>query len=106
MTAFTLRSREEADFINKLQFNPGDVLPSDRERIRRKARLLQALAMEGLGQAEVMLVLEDQECCRTVRTRIIAAGDERIVLERGVSIPIRCIHKVEWCHDPASPGRH
>jgi hypothetical protein len=102
MTTHTVNSREEADFLARLEFKNQDVLSSAGERMRRKANLLEALAMESINQSEVLITVEDLRCCRKIRSRILAAGNDRVVLERGISLPLHCIHRLEIMSLPES----
>jgi hypothetical protein len=82
--------------LSNLLFNDFDVLFTDREKILRRASLIKATTMESISSAEVVLTVEDQSCCRKIRSRILLTGDDRVVLGNGVSIPIRSIHAVEF----------
>lgn len=69
-----------------------EVLSSHKLRMERRARLLEAIALPG---TEVWLFIESLLTCTRIRTRILAAGDDRVVLEHGLSVPMQCIHRVE-----------
>jgi hypothetical protein len=45
---------------------------------------------------EVVLTLEDKDSQKKLRSRIIAAGNDRVMLDKGVSIPVQCIVNVEF----------
>jgi len=96
MTFFTLSSPEEVESFSRLHFKEYDVLSSPREQIRRKANLLKAVALESMNRAEVVLTFEDQTSCKKIRSRILATGDDQVMLDKGFSIPIHCIHFVEF----------
>jgi hypothetical protein len=91
-----MNASEEAEFFARMNFVDYDVLSSPREKIRRKANLLKAVALESLNKAEVILTVEDQHSCKKIRSRIVATGDDQVVLEKGFSLPIHCIHYVEF----------
>lgn len=82
--------------LEALSFRSEDVLKNQRERIKRKADLLRAMTMEGINQTEVILTFQDQIELRRMRTRVIATGDDRIVLSQGQSLPIHSIVDVEF----------
>jgi hypothetical protein len=88
-------SPDDATFISQLRVTSNDVLTPGREQRTRKVRLLQAVALGTTRSTEVMLTVEDQLCCRRIRTRVVAAGDDRIMLEKGLSIPLQCIRRVD-----------
>jgi uncharacterized protein (UPF0248 family) len=45
---------------------------------------------------EVVLTLEDKDSQKKLRSRIIAAGSDRVMLDKGISIPVHCILNVEF----------
>lgn len=96
MTYFIMSASEEAEFFSRLNFKEHDVLSSPREKLRRKANLLKAVALESISNAEVILTLEDQHSCKKIRSRIVATGDDQVMLDKGFSLPIYCIHHVEF----------
>ena len=96
MTMFTLSSAEDIAAITGLHYKSEDVLPTPLLRIRRRAGLLKAVALESLNKEEVILTLEDKNSVRKVRSRIIATGDEQVLLEKGVIVPVRSICRVDF----------
>ena len=96
LNTLTLNSREELFQIKALEFVTEDVLKTPRERMRRRAQLLQAVALESIGQTEVILHLESLPKQKKIRTKIVATGDDRVVLDKGLMIPIHCIYMVEF----------
>jgi uncharacterized protein (UPF0248 family) len=82
--------------IEKMAFRTDDVLDTQRARIKRKAHLLRAMALEGIDQTEIILTFQDDIELRTLRTRVVATGDDSIVLLHGQSLPIHCILDVEF----------
>lgn len=96
LNILTLNSREELFQIKSLEFVTEDVLKTPNERMRRRAQLLQAVALESIGQSEVILHLESLPNQKKIKSRIVATGDDRVVLDKGLMIPIHCIFKVEF----------
>jgi hypothetical protein len=92
----TFSGIDDFDLIKDSRYTQTDVLLSNSARLRRRAHLLRAVALESLEQTEVVLTLEHDFSCTKLRSRIIATGDENVVLEKGLSIPIRCIHRIEF----------
>jgi hypothetical protein len=82
--------------ISKMVFSEHEVLKSDRERILRMASLLKASTLESIHPTEVVLTLGAKHETAKIRARIMATGDERVVLDGGFSIPIHCIYTVEF----------
>jgi len=91
-----IHSRYDLDTIARMVFKTQDVLNSEKERIRRSASLLKAAVLDSLNKVEVILTLEDKETQMKLRSRIIAAGNNRVMLDKGVSIPVQCILNVEF----------
>ena len=91
-----IHSRYDLDTIARMVFKTQDVLNSEKERIRRSASLLKAAVLDSLNKVEVILTLEDKETQMKLRSRIIAAGNNRVMLDKGVSIPVHCIVNVEF----------
>jgi len=96
MTILTFNSAQELEAISKLSFKKTDVLDSQRDKIKRHASLLKAVVMDSLHKAEVVLIVEDQDSTKKLRSRIIAAGNDRVMLDKGISIPVHCISHVEF----------
>ena len=91
-----IHSRYDLDTLARMVFKTQDVLNSEKERIRRSASLLKAAVLDSLNKVEVILTLEDKETQMKLRSRIIAAGNNRVMLDKGVSIPVQCILNVEF----------
>ncbi len=96
MTVLTFNSVVEIEAITKLNFKTNDVLQSERERVRRHAHLLKAAALDSFDGRAVILTVEDQNSIRKLRSRVMATGDNKIMLEQGLSIPVHCIHTIEF----------
>ena len=96
MTMLTLNSEEELEIISQLAFKSSDVLATEREKVNRKANLLKAAVLDSISREEVVLTLEDNYSFKKLRSRVIATGDERVMLDKGLSIPVQCIHHVEF----------
>ncbi|MFN5295966.1 MAG: hypothetical protein ACK5BL_10580 [Flavobacteriales bacterium] len=96
ITTLNIHSRYDLDTLARMVFKTNDVLNSERERIRRSASLLKAAVLDSLSKMEVVLTLEDKDSQKKLRSRIIAAGNDRVMLDKGVSIPVHCILNVEF----------
>jgi hypothetical protein len=96
MMMITLSAAEDVAAISNMHFKTDDVLATPIQRIRRRAGLLKAVALESISREEVILTLEDLNSVRRVRSRIIATGDEQVLLEKGIVIPVRSICRIEF----------
>ena len=96
LTTLTIHSRYDIDTLARMIFKTQDVLNTEKERIRRSASLLKAAVLDSLSKMEVVLTLEDKDSQKKLRSRIIAAGSDRVMLDKGISIPIQCILNVEF----------
>ncbi len=96
MNTLSLRSENDIHIITKMVFKDHDVLTSEGEKVRRNASLLRASVLDSLHKQEVILHLEDRVTSRKLRSRIIATGNERVMLENGLSIPVQCIRIIEF----------
>lgn len=84
------------DQINKMVFSDHEVLRSDRDRILRMASLLKASTLESIHPTEVLITVGGHHEMHMIRARVMATGDERVVLDGGLSIPIHCIYSVDF----------
>jgi hypothetical protein len=96
INTLTIHSRYDIETIARMVFKTQDVLATEKERIRRSASLLKAAVLDSLNKVEVILTLEDKESQKKLRSRIIAAGNDRVMLDKGISIPVQCIREVEF----------
>jgi len=96
MSTLTVHCPTDFETIVNMEFQTADVLTSQRDRVRRHASLLRAAVLEGINECEVLLLVEDTKSVKKLRSRIIATGNDRVLLERGLSIPVHCIRQVEF----------
>lgn len=96
ITTLNIHSRYDLETLTRMVFKTHDVLNTEKERIRRSANLLKAAVLDSLNRVEVILTLEDKDSLKKLRSRIIAAGNDRVMLDKGVSIPVECIIHVEF----------
>ncbi|MFM7234466.1 MAG: hypothetical protein ACKOZM_07725 [Flavobacteriales bacterium] len=92
----SIHSRSDIETLGRMVFKTDDVLLTEKERIRRSASLLKAAVLDSLNKVEVILTLEDHESQKKLRSRIIAAGNNRVLLDKGISIPVNCICAIEF----------
>ena len=96
ITTLNIHSRYDLETLARMVFKTQDVLNTEKERIRRSASLLKAAVLDSLCKVEVVLTLEDHDSQKRLRSRIIAAGNDRVMLDKGVSIPVNCIKHIEF----------
>lgn len=96
ITTLNIHSRYDLETLARMVFKTQDVLNTEKERIRRSASLLKAAVLDSLSKVEVVLTLEDHESQKRLRSRIIATGNDRVMLDKGVSIPVNCIKHIEF----------
>ena len=78
ITTLNIHSRYDIETLARMVFKTQDVLNTEKERIRRSASLLKAAVLDSLSKVEVVLTLEDKESQKRLRSRIIAAGNDRL----------------------------
>lgn len=96
MTTLNMHSENDVEVIGTMVFKSTDVLVTEREKITRNAGLLKATVLDSLSEFQVVLVLEDMNSQKKLRSRIIATGNDRVMLEKGLTIPLFCIRSVEF----------
>jgi hypothetical protein len=96
ITTLNIHSRYDLETIARMVFKTQDVLNTEKERIRRSASLLKAAVLDSLSKMEVVLTLEDHDSQKRLRSRVIATGNDRVMLDKGVSIPVNCIKHIEF----------
>ena len=96
ITTLNIHSRYDLETLARMVFKTQDVLNTEKERIRRSASLLKAAVLDSLSKMEVVLTLEDHDSQNRLRSRIIATGNDRVMLDKGVSIPVNCIKHIEF----------
>jgi acyl carrier protein len=96
MTMLSIHSANDVEILARMVFKADDVLKTEREKIRRHASLLKAAVLDSLSNFEVVLTLEDKESFKLLRSRIIATGDDRVMLDKGLTIPVQCIKQIDF----------
>lgn len=96
MDTLNLHSEDDFYLIRKMVFNDHDVLTTTRERLLRSANLMKAAVLDSINSIAVVLVVEDRESQKKLRSRIIATGDQHVLLENGLTLPVNCIKHIEF----------
>ena len=86
----------QKEVINKLYFPPDDVLDSSSDKTLRRIDIIKATRLGNTSRYKVKILFKDDEGVKIVDTTIWAVTENRIVLKKGVVIPIHRICKVEF----------
>lgn len=66
------------------------------DKLKRASNLMKAAVMDSVSGSEAILYIQVSEKIQKVRSRVIAVGNERVMLERGISIPVSSIIDIEF----------
>lgn len=86
----------DKSYLQKTVFTEQEVLTTHTARTRRQAKLLSAATLETAKKTEVIITFEDQNSCTRLQTGIFALTDDKVLLNCGRSIPLNCIHDVQF----------
>ncbi len=84
----------EKECISFLKFPDNDVLKSVDEIKIRNFNLDRALKLGNLEHNKIRIVFEDDEAVKQVETTVWGVTDKRVILKKGVLIPIHRIHEI------------
>ena len=93
---YAIQDTEDFETVLSLSFPKQDVLVTETDRQKRKANLIKAVTLESLAPTEVVLYLETKAGCQKVKSRVLATGDQQVLIERGFAVPISSIHRVDF----------
>jgi len=62
----------------------------------RQVDIIQAMRLGNIERYKVKIIFEDTESIKMVKTTIWAVTERRIVLKRGVVIPVHRIHSIKF----------
>lgn len=83
----------EKETINSLNFPPFEVLEDYADIVQRASDLRRALTLGNLEHSKIRIYFEDNESKKMVETTVWGVTDNRVILKRGVNIPINRIYK-------------
>ena len=86
----------EKEEVCNLYFPQDDVLKDPAEMVMRESDIIQAMRLGNIERYKVKIIFEDTESVKMVNTTIWAVTEERIVLKRGVVIPVHRIHSIKF----------
>ena len=82
--------------VDKLYFPTNDVLDDSAKRMMRKVDIIQAMRLGNIERYKIKIIFEDTKSIKMVHTTIWAVTEKKIVLKRGVVIPVHRIHAIEF----------
>ena len=92
----TLTPHSDKTNFQKTKFPIKEVLSSYTDRTKRQAQLLSAATFDISQKTEVIITFEDEKSCMRLQTGIFALTDDKVLLNCGRSIPLHCIHDVQF----------
>ena len=84
----------EKEEVALLKFPDAEVLTTKDEIKIRAAGLDRALKLGNLEHNKIKIIFEDNEGVKQVNTTIWGVTDKRIILKKGIVIPINRIHEL------------
>jgi hypothetical protein len=83
----------EKEVIESLHFPNADVLEDEEEIQQRNSELQRALSLGNLEHLKIQIFFEDDQSKKVVDTTVWGVTDKRVILKKGVYIPINRIYK-------------
>lgn len=84
----------ERDTIPSLQFPRDEVLDSDSEMEQRVMDAYKGMLMGNIYKGKVKIIFGDQEGIKQVETIIWEVTEHRILLKKGIQIPLHRVYKI------------
>ena len=86
----------EKEKIESLKF-PNEEVLLDKESIKeRESELNRALSLGNLEHSKIKIYFEDDKSRKLVETTVWGVTDKRVILKKGVVIPINRVHRISW----------
>ena len=86
----------EKETIDGIQFPDGDVLRSTEARQARALKIHRATNLGNIENYKVHILFEDGDSKKKVFTTIWAQTHEKVVLKKGVAIPVKRILDIQF----------
>ncbi|MDI9311721.1 MAG: hypothetical protein QM535_16035 [Limnohabitans sp.] len=83
----------EKEVIDKLHFPENEVLEGKEEILQRNSELERAMSLGNLEHSKTKIYFEDDKSKKVVETTVWGITDKRVILKKGVVIPIHRIYK-------------
>jgi len=84
----------EKEAVEQLKFPAEEVLKEKEDILQRKTDLDRAMALGNLEHVKMKIFFEDEVSKKMVETTVWGITNERVILKKGVVIPIHRIHKI------------
>lgn len=84
----------DKELISSLSFPNNEVLGDVVDINQRKQDLERAMALGNLDHLKIKIYFEDEASFKMVETTIWGVTDNRVILKKGVVIPVNRIHKI------------
>ena len=85
----------DKDKISELRFPAKEVLISSDEKSKRQRDMQRAMLLGNNYKGKVKIIFEDDESVKQVETTVWSYTDQRIILKKGLVIPIHRIHEIK-----------
>ena len=86
----------EKEKIQEFSFPQGDVLSSEKERKALYSKIHRATSLGNIENHKVFIFFEDRMGLKKVFTTIWAQTREKIVLKKGIFIPVNRIYDIRF----------
>jgi hypothetical protein len=86
----------DKEAISELKFPDKDVLQDKEAIILRNHDLQRALSLGNLEYSKISIYFKDNVSAKMVNTTIWGLTDKRVILKKGVLIPISRIYKIKF----------
>lgn len=83
----------EKEVIDQLHFPETEVLEDKEEILQRNSELERAMSLGNLEHNKTRIYFEDDKSKKVVETTVWGITDKRVILKKGVVIPIHRIYK-------------
>ena len=86
----------DKEAISELKFPESDVLSTSDAKNERLTDLNRAVSLGNLEQSKIKIYFQDSLSHKVVNTTIWGITDKRVILKKGIVIPIHRVHKVKF----------
>ena len=90
-----LHDNDDFEEILAFEFDSRDVLHSKTKQLKRKSGLINAATLDSIKPTKAQITFKVEDTERKIISRVRGVGSQRVLVERGYSIPIHSIVQVE-----------
>lgn len=94
-TSNAMISTVQKEEVGALNFPNNEVLTGAEATENRRKNLEQAVVLGNTYKGKTKIVFEDNEGIKQIETHIWGLTDKRVILKKGIVIPIHRIHEVK-----------